>query len=220
MSTANSMENSALIVATLSSFMGPFTISSVNVALPTIQAEFAADAVVLSWVATSYLLAIAVFLVPLGKAADIYGRKKIFTMGLVLYTSASLLAIFSFSMTALIAMRVLQGVGAAMFVTTGMAIITSIFPPARRGKAIGIYVSAVYIGLSVGPFAGGFLTRYLGWRSLFAVVVPFGAASIFATLKYLKSVQVSFLIFALLCLVGIFFSLMRGELRKEKQLRE
>ena len=79
------MEKSALIVATLSSFMGPFTISSVNVALPTIQAEFAADAVVLSWVATSYLLAIAVFLVPLGKAADIYGRKKIFTMGLVLY---------------------------------------------------------------------------------------------------------------------------------------
>jgi MFS family permease len=73
-----------------------------------------------------------------------------------------------------------------MFVTTGMAIITSIFPPARRGKAIGIYVSAVYIGLSVGPFAGGFLTRYLGWRSLFAVVVPFGAASIFAILKYLK----------------------------------
>ena len=186
MSTDKSLEKSALIVATLTSFMGPFTISSVNVALPTIQAEFVADAVALSWVATSYLLAIAVFLVPFGKIADIYGRKKIFTLGLFLYTSSSLLAIFSFSMTALITMRVLQGVGAAMFVTTGMAIITSIFPPARRGKAIGIYVSAVYIGLSVGPFAGGFLTRYLGWRSLFAVVVPFGAASIFATLKYLK----------------------------------
>jgi EmrB/QacA subfamily drug resistance transporter len=186
LSDNKSLENSALIVATLTSFMGPFTISSVNVALPTIQAEFAADAVVLSWVATSYLLAVAVFLVPFGKVADIYGRKKIFASGLVLYTFSSLLAVFSFSMTTLIAMRVLQGVGAAMFVTTGMAIITSIFPPARRGKAIGIYVSAVYIGLSVGPFAGGFLTRYLGWRSLFAVVVPFGAASIFAILKYLK----------------------------------
>ncbi len=183
---AKSLENSALIVATLTSFMGPFTISSVNVALPSIQTEFSADAVVLSWVATSYLLAVAVFLVPFGKAADIYGRKKIFTTGLVIYTFSSLLAVFSFSMTALIVMRVLQGVGAAMFVTTGMAIITSIFPPARRGKAIGIYVSAVYIGLSVGPFAGGFITRYLGWRSLFAVVVPFGAVSILATLKYLK----------------------------------
>ena len=186
MTSAKSLDNSALIVATLTSFMGPFTISSVNVALPTIQAEFATDAVVLSWVATSYLLAVAVFLVPFGKAADIYGRKKIFTTGLFLYTSSSLLAVFSFSMKAFIAMRVLQGIGAAMFVTTGMAIITSIFPTARRGKAIGIYVSAVYIGLSVGPFAGGFITRYLGWRSLFAVVVPFGAASIFATLKYLK----------------------------------
>ena len=174
------------MVATLTSFMGPFTISSVNVALPAIQIEFSADAVLLSWVATSYLLAIAVFLVPFGKAADIYGRKKIFTRGIALYTVSSLLAVFSFSMNVLIFMRVIQGIGAAMFVTTGMAIITSIFPPSRRGRAIGIYVAAVYIGLSVGPFVGGFLTRYLGWRSIFAVVVPFGAASVFMTMRYLK----------------------------------
>ena len=186
MSTNTSLEKSALMVATLTSFMGPFTISSVNVALPAIQVEFSADAVLLSWVATSYLLAIAVFLVPFGKAADIYGRKKIFTRGIALYTVSSLLAVFSFSMNVLIFMRVIQGIGAAMFVTTGMAIITSIFPPSRRGRAIGIYVAAVYIGLSVGPFAGGFLTRYLGWRSIFAVVVPFGAASVFMTMRYLK----------------------------------
>jgi EmrB/QacA subfamily drug resistance transporter len=181
-----SLEKSALIVATLTSFIGPFTISSVNVALPTIQAEFSADAVLLSWVATSYLLAMAVFLVPFGKAADIYGRKKIFAWGLVLYTFSSFLAVFSFSMKILIAMRVIQGFGSAMFVTTGMAILTSVFAPSKRGRAIGIYVSAVYIGLSVGPFAGGFLVRYLGWRSIFAVVVPFGAVSVFMTMRYLK----------------------------------
>jgi MFS family permease len=73
-----------------------------------------------------------------------------------------------------------------MFVTTGMAIVTSVFPPERRGRAIGFYVTAVYIGLSIGPFAGGFLTQHLGWRSNFGVVVPFGAASIWVTLKYLK----------------------------------
>ncbi|CAB1056527.1 Uncharacterized MFS-type transporter [Olavius sp. associated proteobacterium Delta 1] len=185
MTTDTSLEKSALFVATLTSFMGPFTISSVNVALPTIQAEFSADAVVLSWVATSYLLAIAVFLVPFGKVADIYGRKKIFNLGVIIYTLSSLLAAFSVSINMLICMRILQGIGSAMFVTTGMAIITSIFPPARRGRAIGIYVSAVYIGLSVGPFAGGFITRYLGWRSIFAVVVPFGAASVYMTIKYL-----------------------------------
>ncbi len=186
MPTDKSLEKSALIVATLSSFMGPFTISSVNVALPTIQAEFSADAVLLSWVATAHLLAIAVFLVPFGKVADIYGRKKIFTWGLVLYTFSSFLAVFSYSIKMLIVMRILQGFGSAMFVTTGMAILTSVFTPSKRGRAIGIYVSAVYIGLSVGPFAGGFLARYLGWRSIFAVVVPFGAVSVFMTIKFLK----------------------------------
>jgi len=181
-----SLERSALFVATLTSFMGPFTISSVNVALPTIQAEFSADAVLLSWVATSFLLAMAVFLVPFGKAADIYGRKKIFAWGLVLYTFSSFLAAFSFSMKMLITMRILQGFGSAMSVTTGMAILTSVFAPSKRGRAIGIYVSAVYIGLSVGPFAGGFLARYLGWRSIFVVVVPFGVVSVFMTMRYLK----------------------------------
>jgi EmrB/QacA subfamily drug resistance transporter len=182
-----SLEKSALFVATLTSFMQPFMVSAVNVALPAIQAEFSADAVILSWVATSFLLAMAVFLVPFGKLADIYGRKKIFSCGVVLFTVASLLAVFSYSIRALIFMRVLQGIGAAMFVTTGMAILTSVFPPSRRGRVIGIYVAAVYIGLSVGPFAGGFITRYLGWRSIFAVVVPFGAASVYMTVKYLKS---------------------------------
>lgn len=161
-------------------------ISSVNVALPAIQQEFGADAVALSWVATALLLAVAVFLIPLGKIGDIYGRKTIFTLGLVVYTLASLAGAFSTSMTMLIAVRVFQGFGTAMFVTTGMAIVTSVFPPERRGRAIGFYVTAVYIGLSIGPFAGGFLTQHLGWRSNFGVVVPFGAASIWVTLKYLK----------------------------------
>ncbi len=181
-----SQEKAVLFVATLSSFMGPFMISSVNVALPAIQQEFGADAVALSWVATALLLAVAVFLIPLGKIGDIYGRKKIFTLGLVVYTLASLTGAFSISMPMLIAVRVFQGFGAAMFVTTGMAIVTSVFPPERRGRAIGFYVSAVYIGLSVGPFAGGLLTQHLGWRSNFGVAVPFGAASIWVALKYLK----------------------------------
>jgi EmrB/QacA subfamily drug resistance transporter len=179
-------EKSALFVATITSFTGPFVISSVNVALPAIQKEFNADAVQLSWIATALLLAVAVTLVPAGRIADIHGRKKIFTWGLSLYTLASLLAAFADSVEMLIFFRVFQGVGSAMFLTTGMAIITSIFPPKKRGKAIGIYVSAVYIGLSVGPFVGGLLTQNVGWRSLFIIVVPLGVISIVITLKYLK----------------------------------
>ena len=171
-SSNNALEKSALFVATLTSFMGPFMISSVNVALPAIQKQFAVDAVTLSWVATSYLLAVAVVLVPFGRIADINGRKKIFTWGLVLYTLASLFAAFASSVEVLILSRMIQGAGAAMFVTTGMAILTSIFPLTKRGRVIGIYVAAVYIGLSVGPFAGGIIIQQVGWRSLFLIVVP------------------------------------------------
>ena len=186
MSDYTPQEKSALLVATITSFTGPFVISSVNVALPAIQREFNADAVQLSWLATALLLAVAVTLVPVGRIADIHGRKKIFTLGLVLYTLASFLAAFSTSVQMLIFFRVFQGIGSAMFLTTGMAIITSIFAPQKRGRAIGIYVSAVYIGLSMGPFVGGIMTQNIGWRSLFLIVVPLGLLSIWVTLKNLK----------------------------------
>jgi EmrB/QacA subfamily drug resistance transporter len=140
----------------------------------------------LSWVATSYLLATAVFLVPIGKIADIYGRKKIFTSGLILFVATSCFMALTNSIAMLISLRALQGLGGAMIVTTGMAIVTSVFPPARRGRAIGIYVAAVYVGLSVGPTVGGALTYHLGWRSIFLAVIPFGVLSIFITFKYLK----------------------------------
>ncbi len=182
----SALERSALIVATLTSFIGPFMISSVNVALPAIQVELHMDAVQLSWIATAYLLAMAIGLVPAGKIADIHGRKKVFATGLAVYTLGTGLAVFADSATILIGLRAVQGLGAAMFVTTGMAIITSIFPPSKRGKVIGIYVAAVYIGLSVGPFAGGFLTHYFGWRSIFLVMLPLGLFTLLLTLSYLK----------------------------------
>lgn len=186
MSDDRSLETPTLMVATFTSFMGPFMISAVNVALPAIQKEFSVSAVLLSWIATSYLLATAVFLVPFGKLADIHGRKKTFALGLMIFVLSSLLTAFSISVWMLIILRVFQGMGAAMIVTTGMAIVTSVFPPNKRGSAIGIYVAAVYIGLSVGPFVGGALTHHFGWRSIFIAIVPFGLVSIYITLKYLK----------------------------------
>jgi len=180
------LERSALIVATLTSFIGPFMISSVNVALPDIQKDLQMNAVQLSWIATAYLLAVAVGLVPAGKIADIHGRKKVFAAGLAVYTLGSGAALLAGSAGLFIATRVLQGLGAAMFVTTGMAILTSIFPPQERGRVIGIYVAAVYIGLSVGPFAGGLLTEYYGWRSIFLIMLPLGIFSFLLTVFYLR----------------------------------
>jgi EmrB/QacA subfamily drug resistance transporter len=181
-----SLETPTLMVATFSSFMGPFMISALNVALPAIQKEFSVSAVFLSWIATSYLLSTAVFLVPFGKLADIHGRKKTFAFGLMVFVLFSLLTAFSISVWMLIILRIFQGIGTAMIVTTGMAILTSVFPPNKRGSAIGIYVAAVSIGLSLGPLVGGTLTHYFSWRSIFIAIVPFGLVSIYITLTYLK----------------------------------
>ena len=180
------VERSALFVATLTSFMGPFMISAVNVALPSIQVDLALDAVQLSWVATAYLVAVAVGLLPAGRIADIRGRKRVFTTGLVVYTLSATAAAFVTTGFSLIVLRAVQGLGVSMFVTTGMAILISIFPPERRGRALGIYVAAVYVGLSVGPFVGGQLTHHFGWRSIFLLMAPLGAGSIAITLLFLK----------------------------------
>jgi EmrB/QacA subfamily drug resistance transporter len=177
---------SALIVAASSSFLTPFTISSVNIALPSIQKEFQINALLLSWIATSYILSAAIFLLPFGKLADIYGRKKIFRYGIIIFTFSSFLAAFSNSAWMLVFSRIVQGLGSAMVFATGIAIISSVFPPEERGKALGITVAAVYSGLSCGPFFGGLLTQNFTWRSIFVVNIPLGIIIILLILFKLK----------------------------------
>ncbi|WP_243684222.1 MFS transporter [Methanosarcina barkeri] len=175
-----------LFIAILSGFITPFDGSAVNIALPAIGSEFHMDAIALSWVATAYLLSSALFLVPFGKIADIYGRKKIFLYGITLFSLSSLIMTMAFSSEMLIGIRVMQGIGSAMIFGTGVAIVTSVFPPGERGKALGTYITAVYIGLSVGPLLGGAMTQYLGWRSIFFVNVPIGITAIILILWKIK----------------------------------
>lgn len=165
-------KNVVLLITTMSSFLAPFMGSSVFIGLPHIGDDFSMDVVLLSWVSTAYLLAAAMFLVPFGKIADIYGRKKIFKYGIAIDFIASLLLVFSSGSMEMIALRVIQGIGAAMIFGTGMAILTSAYPPAERGKALGINVAGVYLGLSLGPVFAGFLTQHFGWRSIFASYLP------------------------------------------------
>jgi EmrB/QacA subfamily drug resistance transporter len=140
----------------------------------------------LGWIATAYLLSSATFLVPFGRIADIYGRKKIFTFGIVVLTLSSLLSGVANSATMLISCRVFQGIGGAMFFGTAVALLTTVFPANERGKVLGINVAAVYIGLSLGPVLGGILTQHLGWRSVFFLSALLGLAVISVVLWKLK----------------------------------
>jgi MFS family permease len=166
----------ALLAATISSFLPPFATSSMIVALPTIAREFHMSAVAMTWVPMAYALAGATFLLPFGKIADIYGRKKIFAWGMAAFALASLLSGLAPSTPMFILAILFLGIGGSMVFGTGVAVVVSLYPPSERGKVLGFTIGAVYLGLSVGPFVGGILTQQLGWRSTFLIIAPLGLA--------------------------------------------
>lgn len=176
----------ALIIAATASFLTPFMGSAINLAIPSIGREFGANALLLGWVATSYILASAAFLVPFGRLADIVGRKKIFILGIAFFCITSLLCGLASSIEALITFRVLQGVGSAMIFGTSMAILTSVYPPQERGKVLGINVATVYVGLSLGPVLGGIMNHNLGWASIFYLTSILAAIALLLTVTKLK----------------------------------
>jgi EmrB/QacA subfamily drug resistance transporter len=160
--------------------------SAVNVALPFMAKELSMTALSLSWVATSFILAAAITLVPLGRLADIYGRKKIFLYGAIVFTAASGLCAWSPTQTFLIAVRIIQGIGGAMIFSTGTAMLVSAYPAGDRGKILGINIAAVYIGLTIGPFIGGLLTEHLGWRYIFIFTAILGIIIILSVAAMIK----------------------------------
>ncbi|MDD5169932.1 MAG: MFS transporter [Syntrophales bacterium] len=176
-----------VLVSVVASFLNPFMAAAVNIALPRIGKEFAMGAVTMSWIAMAFLLSSAVLLVPIGKLADLTGRKRIFFYGNLVVIFASLGCAFSTSGIMLIAFRICQGIGSAMIFGTIMAIVTSAFAPTERGRIIGINVTAVYVALSLAPVLGGFLTHTFGWRSLFFLTVPFALATAIAIHFFIKA---------------------------------
>jgi EmrB/QacA subfamily drug resistance transporter len=176
-------KGSILLATTLASFLTAFMGSALNVALPTLGQQFSMDAVTLGWVATAYTLAIAIFLVPFGRAADIGGRRRVFTIGLISYVLITGLAALAPSGNLLLVLRVLQGVAAAAMFATSSAILSSAYPPGQRGRVLGINVSSVYIGLSVGPFLGGVLAQHFGWQSVFWASALLGVVAVIAALR-------------------------------------
>jgi EmrB/QacA subfamily drug resistance transporter len=171
-------KKSALTVICLASFLVPFMGSAINLSLPQISNVFEMKAVSLSWIATAYLITTAIFQVPFARLGDLFGRKKIFITGIIIFSLFTILCGLSPSGTWLIVFRGLSGLGCAMMFGTSMAILTSLFPPQERGKAIGINTATVYFALASGPFLGGMLTHYWGWQSLFFLSGTFGIIAV------------------------------------------
>lgn len=162
-----------LYAITSTQFAVPFMLSAVAVALPAIGAEFQSGAVALSLVESVYIATTVMLLLPLGRWADITGHGPLFFRGLTLFCCMTLLLGMAPNMAIFVAMRVIQGVGGAMMMATGLALLLNAHPREERGRALGIGTAGVYFGLSVGPYLGGLLTSTLGWRSVFFVgLVP------------------------------------------------
>ncbi len=172
-----------LAAAMITSFMTTFMSSALNLSIPSLESYFGANAALVSWIVSSYTIAVAAMSLPMGKVADITSRRRIFLLGISGFGILSALSIFAPSIGILITLRALTGICGAMIFATNNAILISAFPHSVQGKMLGFSVAATYIGLTAGPVVGGILNRALGWRSIFAVSVLVSLAAFTAAFR-------------------------------------
>ena len=177
---------SVLTAVSITSFMGTFLVSAINIALPSFEKSFSLNAIQLSWIITSFILATAMFLLPVGKWGDTYGNSKFYKTGLIIFTLSTILCAVAPNATWLIAARFFQGIGSAFSSTTGQAILVSEFPSKNRGQVLGISVSAVYVGLALGPFLGGIIVQQSGWQMLFYIAAALGILATIIAFRFLQ----------------------------------
>jgi EmrB/QacA subfamily drug resistance transporter len=173
-------------VVAIGVFMATLDSSIVNISLPAIARHFAVPlGAYVEWVVIAYLVVIAGLLLTVGRLADLYGHKLLWAIGLGVFTVGSALSGAAGSLTMLIVFRVVQGVGGALIMAISPAMLTAAFPPAERGRAIGLNAVTVSLGISAGPTLGGILTEHFSWRSIFYVNVPIGVLGLVLTVVLL-----------------------------------
>lgn len=179
-------ENKILIAVMIGSFLTPFCGSSINLSLPDIGREFIVGTSALSWIIEIFLMTCAICVLPMGQLSNRIGKRTVYLMGTGGFAVVSFLIHFTNSIEMLLGLRILQGVCAAMIFATGTAIVAQAYPVEKRGRAMGLVASIVYIGLAIGPVVGGFLNFHFGWRSVFYFIAILGAFAFLCTMLWMK----------------------------------
>ncbi|MHC1701055.1 MAG: DHA2 family efflux MFS transporter permease subunit [Humidesulfovibrio sp.] len=179
----------AFSVAASGTFMATLDSGIVNTALPTVAQDFAASLPEVQWTVAAYFLVISCLLPLFGRMGDMYGRRRMYSLGFLAFTASSMLCGAAPNLLALIGARVLQGVGAAMLMANGPAIIMAAFPGATRGRALGIIGMTVALGSLAGPGLGGLLIQGFGWRSVFYVNLPIGLGGLWLARRFLSPLE-------------------------------
>lgn len=176
-----------MLAVAMGIFLATIDGSIVNVALPTLTEGLNTDFSTIQWVVLSYLLTITTLLTIVGRLADMYGRKPLYTTGFFVFTVGSFLCGLAPSVSWLILFRVLQGIGGALILALGIAIVTEAFPPTERGRALGIAGSIVSIGVVSGPVLGGVIIESLSWHWIFFVNVPIGILGVVLSIRHVPA---------------------------------
>ena len=180
-----------LVTIGIGTFMSALDGSVVNTLLPVLGRELGTDVAGVEWVTTIYLLVISGLLLSVGRAGDLFGHRRLYLAGFVLFVLGSALCGLAGSAHALVALRAVQALGAAMLMATAPAILTRSFPAGQRGRALGALGTFTYLGLTVGPSLGGWLAGAFGWRSVFYINIPIGVLAIALALRAIADDRVT-----------------------------
>ncbi len=205
-----------LLSVGLGTFMSALDASVVNTVLPVIRIAFGSPVASIQWVVTVYLLAMGGLLLTFGRLGDLRGHRRVFLLGFAVFVPASVLCGIAPGEQTLIGARILQGIGAAVIVSNAPANLVRSVHPSRIGRALGAQAAMTYLGLTLGPSLGGWLTGHLGWRSVFFINVPVGAVAFFLGLRHLpddrraRSAGERFDLFGTALFTGAFLALLVG----------